>query len=118
MRVAVRWPWRGALLLLFGMLIAIRSFAAPSWDGTWAGGWEKGDGIQIVVAGNKVIGVYREGDYPEILSSAVSPEGRMLTVSWVGGDALLQRASERDPEATISLREHGRPVRTFIVKRE
>ena len=104
--------------LLFGMLIAIRSFTAPSWDGTWAGGWEKGDGIQIIIAGGKVIGVYREGDYAEILSSAVSPEGRMLTVSWVGGDALLQRASVDDREATISLREHGRPVRSFTVKRE
>jgi len=104
--------------LLFGTLIAIRSFAAPSWDGTWAGGWEKGDGIQIVIAGGKVIGVYREGDYPEILSSAASPEGRMLTVAWVGGDAFLQRASEDDREATIWVREHGRPVRSFTIKRE
>jgi len=107
-----------ALLLLFGLLISIRSVAAPSWDGTWAGGWENGDGIQIIIAGDKVIGVYRDGDYPEILSSAASPEGRMLTFSWVGGDAFLERARDQDREATISLREHGRPVRAFTVKRE
>ena len=105
---------RVALLLLSSSLIAIRSPAAPSWDGTWAGGWENGDGIQIIIAGNKVIGVYRDGDYPEILSSAASPEGRMLSFSWVGGDAFLQRSGDR--EATISLREHGRPVRNFTVK--
>jgi hypothetical protein len=109
---------RDALLVLFVLLIPIRSVAAPSWDGTWAGGWENGDGIQIVIAGDKVIGVYRDGDYPEILSSAVSPEGRMLTFSWIGGDAFLQRASDHDREAMISLREHGRPVRSFTVKRE
>jgi hypothetical protein len=109
---------RGAFLLLFALLIPIRSLAAPSWDGTWAGGWENGDGIQIIITGNKVIGVYRGGDYPEILSTAISPEGRMLTFSWVGGDAFLERASDRDREATISLREHGRPVRSFVVKRE
>jgi hypothetical protein len=109
---------RGALLLLFSLLIPIRSVAAPSWDGSWAGGWENGDGIQIVIAGDKVIGVYRDGDYPEILSSAASPEGRMLTFSWIGGDAFLQRGSDHDREATISLREHGRPVRSFTVKRE
>ena len=109
---------RCALPLLFVLLIAIRSVAAPSWDGTWVGGWENGDGIQIIIAGDKAIGVYRGGDYPEILSSAASPEGRMLTVSWVGGDAFLERASDHDRQATISLREHGRPVRSFTVKRE
>ena len=108
----------GVFLLLFVLLIPIRSVAAPLWDGTWAGGWENGDGIQIIIAGDKVIGVYRDGDYPEILSTAVSPEGRQLTFSWVGGDAFLERASDHEREATISLREHGRPVRSFRVKRE
>jgi len=108
----------GVLVLAFGLLLAARALAASSWDGTWAGGWDNGDGIQIIIAGDKVIGVYRGGDYPEILSSAVSPEGRMLTFSWVGGDAFLQRASDHDREAAISLREQGRPVRSFTVKRE
>jgi hypothetical protein len=103
---------------LFVLLISIRSIAAPSWAGTWTGGWEHGDGIQIIIAGDKVIGVYRDGDYPEILSSAASPEGRMLSFSWIGGDAFLQRASDHDREAIISLRERGRPVRSFTVKRE
>jgi hypothetical protein len=107
---------RGALLLLFSLLISIRSVAAPSWDGTWAGGWQNGDGIQIIIAGDKVIWVYRDDDYPEILSSAASPEGSMLCVWWVGGDGFLQRTG--DGEATISLRERGRPVRLFVVKRE
>jgi hypothetical protein len=109
--------FRGVWCLLI-LVCAAGASAAPSWDGTWAGGWENGDGIQVIIAGNKVIGVYRDNDYPEILSSAVSPEGRMLTFSWVGGDGFLERTNDRAREATISLREHGRPVRAFTVKRE
>jgi hypothetical protein len=110
---------RGALVGLVGLLVWItgEASAAPSWDGTWTGGWENGDGIQIIVAGDKVTGVYRDGDYPEILSSAMSPEGRMLSFWWVGGDGFLQR-TRGDGEATLSLRERGRSVRSFVVKRE
>ena len=106
---------RRALCLLI-LVCAGSAFAAPSWDGTWAGGWEDGDGIQIIIAGNKVIGVGRGMDYPEVLRSDVSAEGSMLSFWWVGGDAFLQRTSDR--EATISLRERGRLVRTFTVKRD
>jgi len=106
---------RRALCLLF-LVCGGRAFAAPYWDGTWVGGWENGDGIQIVVAGDKAIRVHRGVDYPEILSSDVSPGGSMLMIWWVGGDGLLQRIAER--EATISMRERGRPVRSFTVKRE
>jgi hypothetical protein len=106
---------RRALCLLI-LVCAGSAFAAPSWDGTWAGGWEDGDGIQIIIVGNKVIGVGRGDAYPDVLSSDASPEGRMLSFWWVGGDGFLQRTSDR--EATISVREHGKPVRTFTVKRE
>jgi len=90
--------------------------AAQSWDGTWAGGWEHGDGVQIIITGDKVIGVYRDGDYPEILSSDVSRDGSMLSFWWVGGGGFLQRTGDR--EATISMRERGRAVRAFTVHRE
>jgi hypothetical protein len=107
----------GLVALLLGRVaFAGTALAAPSWDGTWTGGWEKGNGVQIIVAGDKVTGVYRDGDYPEILSSEVSPEGGMLVLWWVGGDALLRRIGDR--EAGISLRERGRPARAFTVKRE
>jgi hypothetical protein len=104
------------LIWLFLLLRFDGAAAAPSWDGTWAGGWDKDDGIQIVIAGNKVTGVYRDGDYPEILSSAASPEGRMFCLWWVGGDGLLLRTS--DHEATISSRERGRPAHAFTIHRE
>ena len=103
------------VLALFVALTGAAS-AAQSWDGTWAGGWGHGDGVQIIIAGDKVIGVYRNGDYPEVLSSDVSRDGSMLSFWWVGGDGFLQRTSDR--EATISIRERGRPVRAFAVHRD
>jgi hypothetical protein len=106
------------LLLCFLLGPTSGSIAALSphntWDGTWAGGFDKDNNIEIVIAGNEVIGVHRDGDYPEILSSAASPEGRMLCVWWVGGDGFLQRTG--DNEATIWLRERDRPVRSFTVR--
>jgi hypothetical protein len=104
------------LILLVAVMVAAEADAAQSWDGTWAGGWENGDGIQIIITGDKAIGVGRGMDYPEVLRSDVSAEGSMLSFWWVGGDAFLQRTGDR--EATISLRERGRPVRTFTVKRD
>jgi hypothetical protein len=97
-------------------LFPVAALMAASWDGTWSGGWENGEGIQIVIAGDKVTRVYRDGDYPEILSSEISPDRGMLVVWWVGGDGFLQRVN--DGEATISLRERGTPARAFTVHRE
>jgi hypothetical protein len=91
--------------------------AAPSsWDGTWVGGWDGGDGIQIIIAGNKAVGVGRGDAYVEILSSEASPEGVMFCLWWVGGDGFLQRTGDR--EATLTMRERGKPARSFPVKRE
>jgi hypothetical protein len=106
----------GLLAACLGLALAESTLAAPSWDGTWVGGWEEGDGIQIIVAGEKVTDVGRGDAYPEVLSTDVSRDGSMLVFWWVGGDALLQRVSDR--KATISMRERERPVRSFAVKRE
>ncbi|HTZ35376.1 MAG TPA: hypothetical protein VMB84_05085 [Stellaceae bacterium] len=106
--------FRPALCLLL-LVFAGGALAATSWDGTWGGG-QNGDGIQIVIADNRAIGVARGDSYPEILSSAASPEGTMFIVWWVGGDGLLQRTGER--EATIILRERDKPPRSFALQRD
>jgi hypothetical protein len=111
---------RSLRLLVVALVVAIglagSSLAQPAWDGTWAGGWANGDGVQIIVAGNKVIGVFRGGDYPDIQRSQVSADGRSLIFAWAGGDGTLQRTGERD--AAFTLHEPGRAERKFPVQRE
>jgi hypothetical protein len=107
---------RGLLAVCLGLASSGSASTAPSWDGTWVGGWDNGDGIQIIIAGNKVTAVGRGDAYPEVLTSEVSGDGSMLIFWWVGGDGFLQRIS--GGEATISIRERDRPARSFPVKRE
>jgi hypothetical protein len=68
------------------------------------------------ITSDKVIGVFRGGDYPDIQRSRVSADGRTLIFAWAGGDGTLQRAGERD--ATFTLHERGKPERSFAVHRE
>ena len=109
---------RSIPLVLIGLALAVAgsAAAAQSWNGTWAGGWEGGDGVQIIIAGDKVIGVFRGGDYPDLLGSQVSADGGMLSFAWVGGDGMLERTGDRD--AAFTLRERGKPGRKFVVHRE
>ena len=88
----------------------------PTWDGTWAGGWENGgDGVQITFVGQKLISFYR-GDYRDTGTAQVSADGKVVTFTFSGGDVRLERAGEDD--ARITVHERGRPERAFTVKRE
>jgi hypothetical protein len=117
---------RNARLLLVGLVILIGGLGAvaaaatgrgPTWDGTWAGGWESGgDGVQLTFVGNKIISIYRHGDYPEVQPARISADGKIVTFAWNGGEATLQRTAEDD--ARITLRERGRAERSFAIKRE
>jgi len=107
---------RHIAFVLLSLAAAGVAQAAPSWDGTWAGGWENGDGVQIIIAGDKVIGVFRGGDYPDITQSQLAADGRTLTFAWAGGDGVLQRTGDR--EAAFTLHERGKAERKFPVKRE
>jgi len=111
-------PRRGVLLVLAGILATVAGSAngAPLWDGTWAGGWENGDGVQIIITSGKVIGVFRGGDYPDILKSQLSADESTLIFAWSGGDGVLRRTGEHD--AAFTLHERGKPERSFAVHRE
>ena len=107
---------RSIPLFLLAVAVMGSANAAQSWDGTWAGGWENGDGVQIIIAGDKVIGVFRGGDYPDIQKSELSADGRTLTFAWAGGDGTLLRTGDRD--ASFTLQERGKPARSFPVHRD
>jgi|SRR5579871_559214 len=87
-------PRVSALLAFTIAIIATPAFAAAGWDGTWAGNWGGAgqNGLQIIMAGNDVIGIYWHGDYlADDMKSQVSPDGKVLHISWSGGAATLTR---------------------------
>jgi hypothetical protein len=79
--------------------------AAHPWDASWAGGFEEGgDGVQLIIAGNEVIGFFYHGDYEEVTqTAALAPDGSLSFV-WERGKATLRVSGE---ERTIAISEDG-----------
>jgi hypothetical protein len=91
------------------------AFAAADWNGTWVGNWQDGDGVQIIMAGNEASGIFWHGDYlPDTPKSAVSPDGKTLTITWDHGSAVLTRDGAET--AHVVIREPGHPDAAFPVK--
>jgi hypothetical protein len=86
-----------------------------AWDGTWVGGWDRGAGVQVIFAGDTLIGFYLRDDYKEILRSTVSADGGR-TLAWDKGEATLSRSP--GGEAQLVLHEHGKPDVSIPLKRE
>ena len=93
---------------------ALAQSARVGWDGTWAGGWDQGNGVQLVFAGEALIAFYWRNDYKSIVRSAASPDGR--TFVWDRGDATLTRGA--DGMARLGVRERGKPEISVSLKRE
>jgi hypothetical protein len=72
--------------------------------------------VQLTFVGDKVISVYRHGDYPDITRATVSADRSIASFSWAGGEANLQRIDRRT--ARIALHERGYPDRAFVVQHE
>jgi hypothetical protein len=98
--------------LLFGAALAFApvAFADPDgahpWDASWAGGWEDGgDGVQLIVAGNEVIGFFYHGDYLAVTQTAALPADGSLSFTWARGKATLRVINGK--ERTIPISEDG-----------
>ena len=108
-----------ALFLCIGLLGASPGAVAQqnsSWNGTWIGNWANGNGTQIVFADNLVIAMYWDGDYLSDTQSSVSADGRVVTITWSAGDALLTRDGETSGH--IIIHEKGQPDAAFDVRRD
>lgn len=89
--------------------------ALADWNGTWVGNWSGGDGVQIIMSGNEAAGMFWRGDYvSDGLHSAVSADGKVLTIRWDHNQAVLTRIS--DDAAQIVVHEPNRPDSAFVVK--
>ena len=88
----------------------------PSWNGTWIGNWQSGDGVQIVFAGQDLVAFYWHGDYLDSVQAKESQGGRVVTAIWSSGEAVLTR--DGDATARITVHESGKPDLSFPLKRD
>ena len=87
-----------------------------SWNGTWVGNWETGEGTQIVFAGNDFISIYWDGDYVPDAKGSLSSDGKVETITWQSGRAVLTRVS--GAAINIAIHEKGKKDVSFELKRD
>jgi hypothetical protein len=85
------------------------------WDGTWVGGWEKETGVQLIFAGETLIGFYFRDDYKELLRSTATADGGR-TFAWDKGEASLTRTLNSG--TLLVVHERGKPEVSIPLKRE
>jgi hypothetical protein len=108
-----------AIFVVVGGLLAGPSTARAqqaSWNGTWIGNWQGGDGAQIVFAGEDLVAFYWHDDYLDDVHANASEGGRVVTVLWSSGQAVLTR--DGDATARITVREPGKADLSFALKRD
>jgi hypothetical protein len=89
---------------------------AYAWDATWIGGWENGEGTQVIVAGGEVIGFLWGGDYLDIETSTNLADGGPIKFIYPGGEALLKGGGEG--ELLIKIHDKGKDEIGFVLKRD
>ena len=106
-----------ALFVVIGLLVG-PGYAQQqsSWNGTWIGNWQNGDGIQIVFAGEDLVALYWHGDYLDDTHATTSQGAAVVTIDWPAGQAVLTRDGEA--VARITIHETGKPDLSFAVKRD
>jgi hypothetical protein len=115
------WAVKKLVVAVVMCLIAASTEAAfgqsgrVGWDGTWVGGWDKGTGVQLIFAGETLIGFYFRDDYEEILRSTVAADGGR-TFAWDKGDASLTRTPNGGTRLVVH--ERGKPEVSMPLKRE
>ena len=110
---------RTALLVFCSLVtVAIGALAQQnsSWNGTWIGNWAGGNGTQIVFAENDLIAMYWDGDYLSDTQASVSADGRVVTITWASGQAVLNRDGE--VSGHIVIHEQGKADIRFDLKRD
>jgi hypothetical protein len=106
------------IFVVIGLLAGSRMADAQqsSWNGTWVGNWQGGDGAQIVFAGEDLVAFYWHGDYLDDVHANASEDGRVVTVLWSSGQAILTRDGEAT--ARITVHETEKTDLSFALKRD
>ena len=101
------------LLAIFNGVTALGQ-TPVGWNGTWAGGWDRGVGVQLVFAGDQLVAFNWRGDYKDVRRASAGKGTKRF--AWENGEATLTRAT--DDSAELVLREQGQPELSIVLKRE
>lgn len=102
-------------LFLIAATPALSQSGRIGWDGTWVGGWDKGAGVQLIFAGDKLIGFYWRDDYKNVPRTTTTPDGG-IRFAWDKGDASITRTP--NGMAQLLVHEQGKPEVAVALKRE
>ena len=103
----------GFLLAIFHGATALGQTPA-GWNGTWAGGWDRGVGVQLVFAGDQLVAFNWRGDYKDIRRTSAGKGTKRF--GWDNGEAMLTRTT--DDSGQLVLREQGESDLSIVIKRE
>ncbi len=109
---------------ILGMVVAaLVSLAAPAWadqthpwDASWFGGFGgNSEGVQIIVAGNQVVGFFFAGEYLDIAKTNPIAADGSLTFTWDGGTATM---SAPGGKAALAVHKAGSPDAVIPLSRD
>jgi hypothetical protein len=90
--------------------------ADDSWEGTWVGDApDAGSGVQLIFAGNALIGFFWAGDYIDMRASLSRADG-VVTITWTRGQAILTRDGPKTGHLQVFQR--GKSEMTVLVRPE
>ncbi len=113
MKAAVTRLAAGLALLASGIAAAN---AADDWDGTWVGDApDAGSGVQLIFAGNSLVGFFWAGDYIEMRASISKADGA-VSITWTRGQAILTR--EGPVIARLQVYQRGQADQVVMVRPE
>ncbi len=93
------------LVLATGFCVAIATLAwgqsgRAGWDGTWAGGWDRNAGVQLIFAGDTLIAFHWRGDYKDVARTSNTPDGGKW-FAWARGEATLKRTPDGGAQLVV-----------------
>jgi hypothetical protein len=107
---------RRTALALAMVLTFAGAASADDWDATWAGGFDDGgDGVQIIVLGDQVLGFFYGGDYVDLSDAGSLAADGTITFRWDGGEGTLSGGGE---SRRVTIRSSGKPDRIIDLKRD
>ena len=102
-----------------GLLAGAGLAASPdpaAWDDTWVGGWDSGQGTQLIIVGGAVIGFFWGGDYIDIGDSSNLSAGEPLAFKWETGAAEVKSAPGGG--LVLVIHEKGKPETVLPLSRD